>query len=156
MNHNDLVVLYGNEEVGRLTLDKHGHMSFRYSRYDKTLSASMPPREQPYDEAGCLPFFLGVLPEGRAIERIAENIGVSVNDTFDILKSIGGDCAGAISVYTADQYNAGVHAPLTSRTSIPPSAEISNDQLSKIIRLLPSSPLGNNANAGIRISLAGV
>lgn len=47
-------------------------------------------------------WFANLLPEGAARERIVRNLGIA-DDDFMLLRAIGGDCAGALSVLPIDQ-----------------------------------------------------
>ena len=44
-------------------------------------------------------FFSGLLPDGDVRTRLARYLGISEKNTFALLKEIGGECAGAVSVY---------------------------------------------------------
>lgn len=47
-------------------------------------------------------WFANLLPEGAARERIVRNLGIA-DDDFVLLRAIGGDCAGALSILPIDQ-----------------------------------------------------
>lgn len=92
-------------------------------------------------------FFAGLLPEAETRERIASLLGVSVGNDFALLERIGGECAGAVSLWPAGQSPPASTGP-TSRRRLDAS------ELEEIVRQLPQRPLLAGAE-GIRLSLAG-
>ncbi|MDE4988421.1 HipA N-terminal domain-containing protein, partial [Francisella tularensis] len=44
-------------------------------------------------------FFSGLLPDEPSRSRLAKYLHISNKNNFELLKAIGGECAGAISVY---------------------------------------------------------
>lgn len=66
------------------------------------LSLSLPLRQEPYDDDESHPFFANLLPEEKMRAIIARNLGVSLNNDYGLLERIGGDCAGAVSLYPAN------------------------------------------------------
>jgi serine/threonine-protein kinase HipA len=48
-------------------------------------------------------WFANLLPEGAARERIVRNLGIA-DDDFGLLRAIGGDCAGALSIVPFGQH----------------------------------------------------
>jgi len=90
--------------AGRLQEDK-GKLSFAY---DKTwlasdqfipLSVTMPRTVEPFSDDIARPFFENLLPEGEIRAAIAKLKQISERNTFGLLGEIGGDCAGAISLW---------------------------------------------------------
>lgn len=67
----------------------------RWPRNSPVLSCSLPLRERPQD---ALAFCKGLLPEGQALQAIAANAGLAVNDTFELLARYGRDVAGALVI----------------------------------------------------------
>jgi serine/threonine-protein kinase HipA len=91
-------------------------------------------------------FFANLLPESAVRDLVARLLGVSEKNDFILLKHIGGECAGAISILpesmfpeSSDQYQ---------------YCSLSKDQLSELIKNIPNRPL-LAGEEGIRISLAG-
>ncbi len=132
-----LVVLIDNRTVGTLWLDGKKNFCFQY---DKTwtatsgipLSLSLPLRNDPYLDDEPHAFFANLLPEQRIREVIARNLGVSARNDFGLLEKIGGDCAGAVSLYPegeAEQKREKAYKELTA------------PELKEIILLLPQKPL---------------
>lgn len=91
--------------AGKLHIDNSGRLSFEYdSHYLKDahhlpLSVSMPLRLQPYDDETARAFFSGLLPEESILEYVAKNLKISKGNTFQLLNELGGECAGAVSLY---------------------------------------------------------
>lgn len=98
-----LDVYFKNELAGFLNYES-GQLSFRYNEdYIKNqdnppLSASLPLNENTYDDRVTRSFFDGLLPEDTARIQIARILKTDNRNTFALLKNIGADCAGAISV----------------------------------------------------------
>jgi serine/threonine-protein kinase HipA len=98
-----LDVYLGNTRNGTLSGDERGLLSFSYDPNARPLSLSMPLRSEPYEDAACRPFFAGLLPEGRALDRILAELRLSPGDTFGLLEQRGGECAGAVRVLPPDR-----------------------------------------------------
>ncbi|MDE4996781.1 HipA N-terminal domain-containing protein, partial [Francisella tularensis subsp. holarctica] len=58
-----------------------------------------PLSENEYKHDVVHPFFSGLLPDEQARSRLAKYLHISNKNTFELLKAICGECAGAISVY---------------------------------------------------------
>ena len=90
--------------VGYLWRNTQGLMGFRYdegwlSRGGFRISQTLPLRHEEFTpEAGFAHrFFANLLPEGGARERTVRDLKIP-NTDFDLLRAIGGECAGALSV----------------------------------------------------------
>jgi len=145
-----LVVRIDNDVVGRLWLDDRKQFCFSYDdawleRSRIPLSLSLPLRAEPYLDDQSHSFFANLLPEEKMRTLIARNLGVSFNNDYGLLERIGGDCAGAVSLY-----------PETAETPQPLASyrALSTDDLNTIIKELPQRPL-LAGEKGIRLSLAG-
>jgi serine/threonine-protein kinase HipA len=144
------VRLYG-KHIGLLTQDQNGKMSFQYAPIAKTsLTLSMPIREEPYSQDACEAYFGGLLPEGEPARlAIGKNFGINSKNTFSLLKAIGHDCAGAVSLHEVDE-------PEEESELLPLAGRVLKvTALAQHIRELPSKPLFIGAD-GLRLSLAGV
>jgi serine/threonine-protein kinase HipA len=91
-------------------------------------------------------FFSNLLPESAVRKLISKQLGISDKNDFMLLKRIGGECAGAISILpesempeSPDQYK---------------YRSLSDMQLTDLIMQIPRRPL-LAGQEGIRISLAG-
>lgn len=144
------VYLHG-QLAGRLVLRDSGLTSFQYihtwlARSDAVpLSLSLPLQEERFSHRDGMPFFSGVLPEGRSRELISRNLGVSETNDFALLERIGGECAGAVTLLPAG-------TPLGAddeRTRL-----LDDEEFAKTLRELRRRPLLAGSQ-GLRLSLAG-
>ena len=145
-----LLVRIDDAVVGRLWLDERKRFCFQYDKewleHSKIpLSLSLPLRTDPYLDDKSHPFFANLLPEEKIRAVIARNLGVSVNNDYGLLERIGGDCAGAVSLYQESASLQREHGRYR---------QLSPDELAAIIRELPQRPL-LAGEKGIRLSLAG-
>jgi len=148
--NNTLQVRINGVVVGSLWLDNRKRFCFQYDKGWLTtsripLSLSLSLRREPYLDDESHPFFANLLPEEKMRAVIARNLGVSLNNEYGLLEKIGGDCAGAVSLYPATDESP--REPGTYR-------QLSLDELNAIIRELPKRPL-LAGEKGIRLSLAG-
>ncbi len=146
-----LDVYLHNRLIGQLKQYTSGRLSFSYTKpycqaANPALSLSMPLREEPYQNAAVTAFFSGILPDDIARHRLAACLGLSEKNAFALLKVVGGECAGALSLYPEG------YPPPTSQAG---EVEILNDaKLKEILALLKQRPL--LADIGqLRLSLAG-
>ena len=137
--------------AGRLDLRDSGLTSFQYldtwlARPDAVpLSLSLPLREERFRHRDCMPFFSGVLPEGRSREMIGRILGVSETNDFVLLERIGGECAGAVTLLPEE-------TPLDAddqRTRV-----LDDEEFAGTLRELRRRPLLAGSR-GLRLSLAG-
>jgi serine/threonine-protein kinase HipA len=149
MNDTLLVTIDG-ALVGRLWLDERKQFCFQYdagwlgsSRIP--LSLSLPLRTEAYLDDISHPFFANLLPEEKIRVVIARNLGISLNNDYGLLERIGGDCAGAVSLY-----------PELEEPHQEPGSyrRLTLDELDRVIGELPIRPL-LAGEKGIRLSLAG-
>lgn len=138
------VYLYG-QKAGILSEDSLGRLEFQYEDDAPPLSVRMPVRKTIYEPIYAEPFFDNLTPEGDALSLISKNFHISEENTFSILNQIGGDCAGAVSLYS-DEPKIYIDTPLK---------EIDHVLLSKIIDNLPTNPLLTGMENAPRLSLAG-
>ncbi len=138
--------------VGVLGLDDKRLFSFSYSKKwlenpdAFPLSISLPLQEDAFPDHKAKSFFANLLPESAVRDIVARLLGVSEKNDFMLLKLLGGECAGAITILPesmppepSDQY--------TYR-------RLSKEQLADLIKNIPKRPLLAGED-GIRISLAG-
>lgn len=99
-----LYVYYEDREVGILRPDDKGRLSFAYSeawlaRGAKgfPVSRSMPLSTETYS-AVAHSYFTNLLPEGGLRELICNRLKISTENDYELLKRIGGDCAGALRI----------------------------------------------------------
>ncbi len=63
------------------------------------LSASLPLSSEEFDHSVVAPYFSGLLPDEDVRRRLAKYLQISEKNTFFLLKEVGGECAGAVSLY---------------------------------------------------------
>ncbi len=95
-----LGVWVGGERVGTFERRDTGASRFTYDEAwsGPPLSVSLPVRAAPYEGGPAHAFFAGLLPEGGAREAVCTRLGISVDNGFELLARIGGECAGALSI----------------------------------------------------------
>ncbi|MBU0462863.1 MAG: type II toxin-antitoxin system HipA family toxin [Proteobacteria bacterium] len=104
---NKLNVFVNQFKVGELWLDDQGRFCFQYCEpwlnnpNNQRLSISLPLRGEPFLKDSSYAYFTNLLPEGKILSVLSRNLGISDNDYFGLLKAIGGDCAGAVSLHLA-------------------------------------------------------
>lgn len=120
----------------------------RWGRGSRILSTSLSLGEQlPVRDDRPLDFFENLLPEGPARQAMARFAQVSPYDTFGILAEWGRECAGAV-VLTPDEES-------------PPAQsdgwydDLGDEELRDALLRLDLMPLGADAEAGFKPSLAG-
>lgn len=111
------------------------------------LSRQLPLRSEPFVGRVVRAFFAGLLPEAEPRERIASLLGVSAENDFALLERIGGECAGAVSLWPED------HPPPASK-GVSSLRRLDEAALEEIVGQLPQRPLMAGVE-GIRLSLAG-
>lgn len=136
--------------TGWLTQNESGRMSFSYlPDANCALSLSMPCQNKPFEHEACEAYFGGLLPESeQARQLIGKRFGVNGNNSFSLLRSIGHECAGAVSLHEETETPAMLQAaPVEGRI-------LSEKELCKHILELPRRPLLAGLD-GIRLSLSG-
>ena len=84
--------------IGLLLSDDQGVLTFGYSTdASRSLSLSLPVREEPYSDIEARIFFDNLLPEGTQIDNVIARQGLSRSDIAGLLFHLGKDCPGAIS-----------------------------------------------------------
>lgn len=96
-----------NIPVGTLRSDPNGRVQFTYdieclNRPELAISVRLPLRKAPYEDPVALPFFENLLPEGELRRVIAITTHHAPNDVVGLLGAIGGECAGAVSLWPAN------------------------------------------------------
>ncbi|MDZ7662069.1 type II toxin-antitoxin system HipA family toxin [Thiohalophilus sp.] len=104
-----LHVWHNQDLVGYLWRNQFGYLGFRYAtdwigRGGFPVSQSLHLREEPHTpESGkAHHFFANLLPEGNVRAHIVRDLKIADSD-FDLLRAIGGECAGALSILADDQ-----------------------------------------------------
>lgn len=91
-------------------------------------------------------FFAELLPEGRALSRLANAIDVREHDVVRLLAAYGRDVAGALQIYDPDR---------PGEPRAPHTTPVDDDGVARLLRDVRAQPLGNAPITG-KSSLAGV
>lgn len=103
-----LCVWHAGREVGELWRDRQDRLGFAYHPEwiddGFPIGHVLPLRPEPFQpkDGQAHAWFSNLLPEGAARERIVRSLGVA-DDDFVLLREIGGDCAGALNIFSLDQ-----------------------------------------------------
>lgn len=142
--------VYLNRNVAGRLREEQGRLFFSYdkewlgSAQFIPLTVTMPPQETEFTDEITRPFFDNLLPEGDVRAAIAKLKHVSERNTFGLLGEIGGDCAGAISLWPAGE------KPRDDEGYAP----ISDERLEAMLDAMRNRPL-LAADDELRLSLAG-
>ncbi len=148
-----LTVWWDGVEVGVLALNAHGDMTFRYADAwvedpaAPPISVFLPKQREAFGRAQTRPFFAGLLPEEAPREAAARTLGVSRQNDFGLLEGLGGDVAGALTLWPA-----GEAVPKSDPAAAP--RVMDEKALAEILQTLPRRPL-LAGEKGVRLSLAG-
>lgn len=148
----ELDVYLGDALAGQVAQTDSGVLSFKYEDAyraapgARAISVSMPVREEAWPDRQVRPFFSGLLPDEAARQRLAEALGISAGNAFGLLEIIGGECAGALSLYPA-----GEAPPANGEDGV---EVLSDKRLAEVIGKLHDRPL-LGGEEGVRLSLAG-
>ncbi|MBR3071816.1 type II toxin-antitoxin system HipA family toxin [Fibrobacter sp.] len=151
-----LSVYLGENLAGHLTSTAQNGVVFSYDpAYIEAglppLSLSLPLSTNEYPQKKCLPFFEGLLPEGDVKKRISDYLHVSETSTLKLLKELGGECAGMVSILPEGEQN----KIQSTYTFSPENYEtLSQKNLVEYIRNIDARPL-LKAKEKLRLSLAG-
>lgn len=141
-----LSVYFNGQYVAKLWLENKDYY-FQYVGLDvPAISLTLPVQKAPYKNDEAKPYFANLLPEGEARTAIETHLGVSRGDDYALLRAIGGDCAGAVTVFPE-----GVQP-----SDKPAYTLLTQSELAKLLRNLPKQPLHTSNNGKIRLSLPGV
>ena len=145
-----LKVYLNDVQVARLT-DDNGAMELVYlpdyaaDGRNEPLSHTLPLRSEPYGHREVEPFLSGLLPDDIIRTRIGRILQIPRENTFGLLKAIGGECAGAIAFFAEGE---GPVSP-TGRFR-----RLSDAEAGEILDSLERKPLDVGED-GFRISGAG-
>jgi serine/threonine-protein kinase HipA len=147
-----LYVHYQGQKVGCITQATSRQMQFQYdeswigSVQKFPISISLP-LDGSFTEAASHHYFANLLPEGSVREQICKSLRISPNNDFELLKAIGGDCAGALTITAFEQVD--------FDKTLPRYKAVTDAQLSKWSQGLPNAFAGVTGHGEIRLSLAG-
>ena len=124
----EIAVHYENFVVGRIKIHGPQGIAFAYdprwlaTKGNFPLSATLPLEHGEFGNDVIAPWLANLLPEDQLLAAVSRVLGVSASDTVAILRIIGGDTAGAISIgeagnrgawtctYLTEQYDADTDA----------------------------------------------
>ena len=147
-----LNVFFEQTRVGSLSINDRRLFSFQYSKKWLAspdafqISISLPMQEDVISNDKVKSFFSNLLPESAVRELIAKQLGISDKNDFMLLKRIGGECAGAITILPESEIS---ESPAQYKYRL-----LSDEQMADLIKNIPRRPL-LAGQEGIRISLAG-
>jgi len=99
-----LDVYFSTQLVGKIATSDGVDMRFSYAdswRASETsfpISVSIPLDQESIANEVTNNFFVNLLPEEKIRRRTCEKLGISEGNHFELLKRIGGDCAGALTI----------------------------------------------------------
>lgn len=148
-----LAVWWDGARVGLLRIDENGDLEFVYDRAwledaaKPAVSFSLPKRPDPFNRRESRPFFAGLLPEEAQRDAVAHALGVSKANDFRLLERLGGDVAGALTLWPEGD--------------LPPEPQglaatepLADERLLEVLDRLPARPMLAGED-GLRLSLAG-
>lgn len=140
---NLLDVYFHNKKIGVLK-EHNSRLSFKYlDDATESIAYQLPLQKEAFGDKETRSFFSNLLPEGDVVKKIAQIKQVSLHNPFALLRELGGECAGAVSLYPQNM------TPVFNDTL----EEISEDELASLLSKLSQTPL--LTGEGIRLSLAG-
>jgi len=146
----DVLDVYLNRDLAGYLEENRGKLSYTY---EKTwiesdqfipLSVTLPPQAEAFQDEVARPFFENLLPEGEIRAAIAKLKQLSEKNTFGLLGEIGGDCAGAVSLWQ--------HSQKPRRNE--GYAELTDTRLAEMLAAMAKRPL-LVVDDELRLSLAG-
>jgi serine/threonine-protein kinase HipA len=148
-----LAVWWDGARVGLLRVDEGGDLAFVYDPAwvedaDRpAVSISLPKRVEPFNRRETRPFFAGLLPEEAQREAVARALGVSAANDFRLLERLGGDVAGALTLWPEEDLPPGSQG-------LAATEPLTDDALLQVLAMLPGRPMLAGEH-GLRLSLAG-
>jgi serine/threonine-protein kinase HipA len=108
-----LPIHFAQRPVGELTHDR-GRLGLRYAAdAPQAIARRLPIRADAYDDEACRPFLANLLPEGDWRGLLCRRLALPLTDDFGLLRHLGHDCAGAISVdEPGREHGGGAYTPL--------------------------------------------
>ncbi len=147
-----LFVHYERQLIGQLTPLNSGQMEFRYHEAWAHSPSAFPisislPLDGTFSPSARHHYFANLLPEANVRQQICRSLGISNANDFQLLKAIGGDCAGALTITSQQQLD-----PTPLRPRYEP---ISDEQLAQWSVGTPDAFSAITGQNEVRLSLAG-
>ncbi|HWL44719.1 MAG TPA: HipA domain-containing protein [Ilumatobacter sp.] len=140
---NDDLNVWRSGRVQAVVAERRGRLSLTYAADAHPISMSLPVRTSAHRDDSVRPWFRGLLPEGQIRLMMAYDAGVGADDVVGLLRVLGKDCAGALSLRPAGE--------LPGDDDVGP--QLDDGQIASLLRALPTSPMG--FGEGFRVSLPG-
>ncbi len=138
-----LKVFFFDRLVGFLISSENQFQFYYTEEYSSAVSAplsfALPLQAGVFPERAVAGYFGGLLPEGDIRDYLARKLGVSSGNDFALLKSLAGDCAGAVTI---------------DKPSSASRQELTTKDLTKYLTTMPNRPL-LSIQGKHRLSLAG-
>ena len=154
MYDDELNVWTNSHHVGYLWRDDRNEIGFQYS--DEWLenpvrfpvSKTLPLRAEAFEpgaENGIAHnYFANLLPEADSRKRICREKKISIDNDFELLRAIGGECAGALSILGDEPQDIAPHY-----------RELNSDDLEELLRVRNPAVVVEEGDNPPRLSLAG-
>lgn len=147
-----LYVHYQQQLVGLITQTASLVMQFHYDDLWLRSTSNFPishslPLDGSFADASSHHFFANLLPEGSVREQICKSLKVSLNNDFELLKAIGGDCAGALTITRSGN--------IEPKELVPRYKPVTEEQLALWSVGTPNAFAAVTGHSEIRLSLAG-
>jgi serine/threonine-protein kinase HipA len=95
-----LPVRFAERHVAELAHDR-GRFTLRYAPgAAQGVSQRLPARDEPFPDEACRSFFTNLLPEAGFRDALCRCLGLANSEEYELLRLLGADCAGAVSLYT--------------------------------------------------------
>jgi serine/threonine-protein kinase HipA len=152
----EVAVYYEAFSVGQIDVHNDGKLSLVYdkrwlaTKSSFPLSVTMPLAEGSYSDHIVTPWLANLLPEEQQLLTLSRALGLSSTDALAILKEIGGDTAGAISIGEPSDKAAWSYQPITDYYA----TQNPQEALSAHFKDLGQRPFLAGED-GVRLSLAG-
>jgi serine/threonine-protein kinase HipA len=105
----ELNVYYQAQLVGKISTGEEAKIKFEYStswvesKNSFPISISLPLNAEQTNEESANNFFENLLPEGRVRARTCKKFGISEGNNFELLRRIGAECAGALTILPTEE-----------------------------------------------------
>ena len=141
------------KKVGRIDYaSHHNEMRFVYdaeylAHHDSMpLSHALPLQDEPFDSERTTVFFENLLPPDQVRRKLGPILHLSRHNVFGFLEALGGDCAGAISLWPCGE------RPASGNEHV---KRLDENEAAEILGSLKKRPLYVNGVNGYRISGSG-
>ena len=147
-----LFVHFGSRTVGTLERADGNPMRFEYRPDWVQAAGAFPislslPFDGSFTDRASHSYFANLLPEGNVREQICRALGISQSNDFELLKAIGGECAGALEISP--------QCEPTSHATQPRYEPVTDEQLAQWSVGTPDAFSDVTGHDEVRLSLAG-